>query len=257
MSYKLLALDVDGTLLNDDGVLTQKTIDTIKKVYNSGIQVVISTGRSLNQTRPILDELGIEGILVSHNGATTLRTDNKEIIHEFSYDIKEVADIVRYCRKHDIQFSVCTAFDFYVERLDNYQTDLYKRFNLVPIMHSDVLSLTDKVMKFTVDDQQRVDGWRDIKFSNLRKTSDSFFQDIIHPNAHKASALEQVLYKLNMDKSEIIAIGDFYNDLEMLEFAGLGIAMGNAPDDLKEKADVVTTSNNEDGVSHALEKYLF
>ncbi|WP_308446070.1 HAD hydrolase family protein [Halalkalibacter sp. APA_J-10(15)] len=79
----------------------------------------------------------------------------------------------------------------------------------------------------------------------------------IHPQAHKASALEQVLHKLSIDKSEIIAIGDFYNDLEMIEFAGLGIAMGNAPDDLKDKANVVTSSNNEDGVFYALEKYLF
>ncbi|MCK0470544.1 HAD hydrolase family protein [Alkalihalobacillus sp. APA_J-10(15)] len=66
-----------------------------------------------------------------------------------------------------------------------------------------------------------------------------------------------MLHKLSIDKSEIIAIGDFYNDLEMIEFAGLGIAMGNAPDDLKDKANVVTSSNNEDGVFYALEKYLF
>lgn len=256
MKYKLVALDVDGTLLNDDGVLTQKTIDVVQKVYKSGVHVVISTGRSLNQTRPILDELGIKGILVSHNGATTIRTDSREILHEFSYGIEEVADLVKYCRKHDIHFSICTAFDFYIERIDPYQTELYKKYHLVPTMHDDVLRLTEKVMKFTVDDQQRVDGWRGIDLKNLRKTGDGFFQDIIHPNAHKASALEHVLNTLDIDKSEIIAIGDYYNDAEMLEFAGLGIAMGNAPDDLKAIADVVTRSNNEDGVCDALEKYL-
>jgi Cof subfamily protein (haloacid dehalogenase superfamily) len=257
LSYKLLALDVDGTLLNDDGKLSKKTIEAVKKAYNSGVQVVISTGRSFYQTRPILDELGTEGILVSHNGATTLKTDSREILHEFSYDIQEVADIIGYCRKYDIHFSVCTAFDLYVERMDDYQTNVFKKYNLVHTMHHDVLSLTEKVMKFTVDDQQRVDGWRDFKLRNLRKTSDGFFQDIIHPRAHKASALEQVLNILNLDRSEMIAIGDYYNDLEMIEFAGLGIAMGNAPDDLKAKADVVTTSNNKDGVFHALEKYIF
>ncbi|QGH33323.1 Cof-type HAD-IIB family hydrolase [Gracilibacillus salitolerans] len=257
MKYKLVALDVDGTLLNGNGVLTQKTINAVNKAYHSGVEVVISTGRSLQQTRPILDELEIEGILVSHNGATTIKTDSKDIIYEFSYDIQEVAEIIKYCRVHGIQFSVCTAFDFYVEQINEYQIELFEKFNLNPIIHKDLLTLTDKVMKFTVDDQERVDGWRDIKLKQLRKTSDGFFQDIIHPNAHKASALEQVLYKLKIDRSEIIAIGDFYNDLEMLEFAGLGIAMGNAPEDLKEKADVVTTSNNEDGVFHALEEYLF
>lgn len=256
LKYKLVALDVDGTLLNGDGILTQKTIDTVQKVYKMGVHVVISTGRSLNQTRPILDELGIEGILISHNGATTIRTDNKEILHEFSYDIEEVADIVKYCRKHDIHFSICTAFEFYIERIDAYQTELYKKHHLVPTMHDDVLGLTEKVMKFTVDDQQKIDGWREIDLKNLRKISDGFFQDIIHPQAHKASALEKVLNKLNIDQSEIIAIGDFYNDIEMLEYAGLGIAMGNAPDDLKAIADVVTKSNNEDGVCYALENYL-
>ncbi len=195
--------------------------------------------------------------MVSHNGATTIRTDTKEILHEFSYDIREVAEIINYCREHDIHFSVCTAFDFYVERMDDYQTELFKKYNLVHTIHEDILKLTDKVMKFTVDDQERIDGWRNVKLKNLRKTSDGFFQDIIHPQAHKASALEQVLNKLNIDKSEIIAIGDYYNDVEMIEFAGLGIAMGNAPDDLKEKANAVTSSNNEDGVYHALEKYLY
>ncbi|UCZ55052.1 Cof-type HAD-IIB family hydrolase [Bacillus shivajii] len=257
MSYKLLALDVDGTLLNQSGKLTTKTIEAVKKAYDSGIHVVISTGRSLDQTRPILDELGIEGIIVSHNGATTLKTDTKEIIHEFSYDIKELTEIIEYCRRKDIHFYVCTAHNLYVERMDDYQTKLFKKYNLVHTMHDNVLSINEKVAKFTVDDQQRVDGWREINIENLRKSSDGFFQDIVHPQAHKASALEQVLRKLGVGKLEMIAIGDYYNDLEMIEYAGLGIAMGNAPDDFKEKADAVTSSNDEDGVYHALEKYLF
>ena len=257
MSYKLLALDVDGTLLNENGKLTSRTIAAVKKAYDSGVHVVLSTGRSLEQTRPILDELGIEGIIVSHNGATTLKTDTREIIHEYSYDIKEVTEIIKHCRKYDIHFYVCTALNLYVERMDDYQIKLFEKYNLVHKMSDDVLSLTEKVAKFTVDDQQKVDGWRDINTTKLRKTSDGFFQDIIHSQAHKANALEQVLKKLNINKTEMIAIGDYYNDLEMIEDAGLGIAMGNAPDDLKEKADVVTSSNNEDGVYHALEKYLF
>ncbi|WP_419465929.1 HAD hydrolase family protein [Bacillus spongiae] len=85
-----------------------------------------------------------KGILVSYNGATTLKTDNKSILHEFSYDIQEVAPIIKYCRKHDFHFSICTALDFYTKRMDVYQTELYKKFNLVPKIHKDILSITDR-----------------------------------------------------------------------------------------------------------------
>jgi HAD superfamily hydrolase (TIGR01484 family) len=116
LNYKLLALDLDGTLLDSNGIIPPKHIEALKKAQDSGVILVIATGRYFMQTEKIIKKLGFKGILVSNDGAVTLKTDTKEIIHEFSYTIDNVEHFITYCRTHDIHFSVCTAYDYYVEK---------------------------------------------------------------------------------------------------------------------------------------------
>jgi hydroxymethylpyrimidine pyrophosphatase-like HAD family hydrolase len=123
--------------------------------------------------------------------------------------------------------------------------------------HDDVMQLKETIMKFTVDDVKRVNGWQNMSLpTNIKIRANAvFFKEYVHQNTSKTNALIQVLEFYGINPSEIIAIGDYYNDLDMC--AGLGIAMGNAPDDVKERANDVTQSNDDDGVYHAFEKYLF
>jgi Cof subfamily protein (haloacid dehalogenase superfamily) len=259
LKYKLLALDLDGTLLDSRGRIPPMHIEALKKAQDAGVILVIATGRYYMQTEWIMKELGFEGILVSNDGAVTLKSDTKEIIHEYSYSIDDVEPFISFCRKNDIHFSVCTAFEYYVELMDNYQYENHKEYEIIHTFHEDVMQLKDRVMKFTVQDEKRKGGWQNIEVpSNLKKKVDGeFFKEIVHLESSKTSGLIKVLELLNIEPSEMIAVGDFYNDLDMLEYAGLGIAMGNAPKDVKERADVVTLSNDENGVYHAIEKYIF
>lgn len=256
--YKLLALDLDGTLLDNQGGLSSKQILAVRKAQEAGVTVVLATGRYYMQTKRIIDQLGFKGLLVSNDGAVTIKTNTKEILHEFSYSINEVAPLIYYCRKHNIHFSVCTAFDYFVEFMDDYQEEKHKKYEIAHTIHYDVLTLKEKVMKFTVHDVNRKEGWQNIGLSESlkRKVDGEFFKEFVHQEASKTSGLKKVLEHLNISPSEMIAIGDYYNDLDMIEYAGLGIAMGNAPEEVKQKANAITLSNEEDGVYYAVEKYI-
>jgi Cof subfamily protein (haloacid dehalogenase superfamily) len=257
MQYKLVALDLDGTLLNSEGKLPEKHIQAVKKAQQSGIHVVIATGRYWMQTEWIIRKLGFKGILVSNDGAVNINTDTKQTIHEFSYTVNDLKAIIDHCRQNGIYFSVCTAFEFFVELMHEGQEEDLRKYEIVHTFHHDVMQLKENVMKFTVWDKYMKNGWQDIPLPNLKiKIDNPHFKEYIHPLANKANGLKQVLCQLQIDPSEVIAIGDFYNDLEMFELAGFSIAMGNAPDDVKERADDTTSSNDEDGVYFALEKHL-
>jgi Cof subfamily protein (haloacid dehalogenase superfamily) len=260
LDYKLLALDLDGTLLNSDGQLSEKNIEAVKKAQDAGVVVVLATGRYYMQTERIINQLDFKGVLVSNDGAVSINTDTKKVIHQFSFSIHEIAPLINYCRKYDIHFSLCTAFDFFVETIDEQLENSFKKYEITHTLHDDVLQLKEGIIKFTIDDRKQIGGWQDIQLptKNLRIRDEAeFAKEFVHINTYKTNGLKNILQFLGLNSSKMIAIGDYYNDVDMIEFAGLGIAMGNAPDDLKKKANDVTLSNDEDGVYHAIEKYIF
>ncbi|MBU9721682.1 HAD family hydrolase [Bacillus alkalicola] len=194
-----LALDLDGTLLDSKGKFPPKHIEGLKKAQDAGVILVIATGRYFMQTEWIMKELGFEGILVSNDGAVTLKSNTKEIIHEFSYSIEDIEPFISFCRKNDIHFSVCTAFDYYVEIMDKHQYENHKKYEIIHTFHEDVMQLKDRVMKFTVQDEKRKGGWQNIEVPPyLKKKADGdFFKEIVHSESSKTSGLIKVLEILN------------------------------------------------------------
>lgn len=232
--YKLVALDLDGTLLNSQGQLSVKNIEAVKKAQKAGVQVVIVTGRYHMQTERIIQALDFQGILVSNDGAVTINNQTKEIMHENSFTVEEIMPLIIYCRQNEIHFSLTTAFNYYVEIMSPYQIAKCKQFEIRYTIRDDVMALNESVMKFTVDDENRVNGWQDITLPSKIKlrANAEFFKEYVHHESSKTNGLKKILDSYGLDPYEIIAIGDFYNDLDMIEYAGLGIAMGNAPDDV-------------------------
>jgi Cof subfamily protein (haloacid dehalogenase superfamily) len=262
MKYKLVALDVDGTLLNDDHMLTEKTKRIISKVRNTGGTVVLCTGRGPTNTLPVLEQLGFEGTIITHNGAATVDSTERKILHSYPFDINEVSRLIEYCRMKVVHFDVCTAFKMYLEKIDDEQKKMYQKFMLHPKLVADVQKLDRCIVKFTVYDKPEVvdlveKDWTNINMSLHMIRSGDRFIDVMHQEATKGNALRQLANLLKVDRSQIIAIGNYYNDIEMIKFAGMGIAMENAPQAVKETADDITASNNEDGVYAALEKHYF
>lgn len=261
--YKLIALDVDGTLLNDDHELTAGTAETIRRIAAQGTEFVLCTGRAPVNSIPFMREMGLGGYVITHNGAATVDVQTEEIVHEFALDAKGLDRYIDYCREHNVHYDVNTTFVLYVpgaSQLSKEALDMYHLFMMEPQDLPDWASFKEPIVKMTVtakkDELDRIqsewNGWTQ-EFNVLR--SGDFFIDIMHKEASKGAALKKLAEKRGFQPEEVMAIGNYYNDLTMLTYAGLGIAMDNSPLEVKAAANAVTASNNEEGVKQALEKY--
>lgn len=260
MTYKLIALDVDGTLLNDDHQLTDLTKQAVRKAYDDGCGVVLCTGRGSMSALPVMEELGLSGTLITHNGAATVTSVDRTIIHNFSFSAEDIQTYVTYCRDKRVHFDINTAFEMYLEAVSLEASAMYAQFYATPEKVDDVLQLELPWVKFTCfgtkEEMDQIESeWNNMDLPLRLIRSGDFFIDVMNPSANKGNALKALADKLDVAAEEVIAIGNYYNDLEMLEYAGLGIAMENSPDLVKEKADAVTVSNNNEGVYAALTKY--
>lgn len=263
MTYKLVALDVDGTLLNDQHEMTERTKNTVMEAARQGIEIVLCTGRGPLNSIPFMESMGLGGFVISHNGAATVEVSTRKIIHQFEMERAGLAPFMDYCRKQGIHFDVNTAFNMYVDNVDELAGPIrymYENFLMMPSNLPTWEELADPVVKFTAvgeaADLDRVfsewSKWT-LPFNMLR--SGEYFIDLMHLDASKGNALEQLAAKRGYQPEEVLAIGNYYNDITMLTFAGMGVAMDNSPVEVKAAANAITSSNNEDGVHEALLKY--
>ncbi|WP_416150099.1 Cof-type HAD-IIB family hydrolase [Salipaludibacillus sp. HK11] len=258
MKYKMVAIDIDGTLLNSEGKVPKMHKKGIQMAQEKGVYVVLATARYYMQAKDIMDELNYKGILVSNDGAVSIEQTTKKILHDNSFSINDVAHFINACRKNNVQFSVITAFDYFVESISEDHKRNCEEYCVDYTLCEDVLNISERVMKFAIMDTTKVGGWQHITPSEkLRLRIDGdFWKEYLCKKATKTNSLKEIANNLNIAPSEIIAIGDQFNDIDMIEYAGMGIAMGNAPDNVKEIADDVTLSNDDDGVYHAINKYF-
>ncbi|MEK4510050.1 Cof-type HAD-IIB family hydrolase [Paenibacillus sp. FSL K6-2524] len=263
MNYKLIALDVDGTLLSDNHELTEGTMETIKKIAEQGTEFVLCTGRAPGSSIPFMKQMGLEGYIITHNGAATVDVRTEEIIHEFAMNPHGLDSYIDYCHKNNVHFDVNTTFALYVQGaagLSQEALDLYGKFMVVPKELPGWADMSEPIVKFTVTGQmEELDKvyadwslWTQ-EFNMLR--SGDFFIDLMHKEASKGAALKKLAEKRGIPAENVMAIGNYYNDLTMLTFAGLGVAMDNSPLEVKAAANAITASNNDEGVKLALQKY--
>ena len=263
MAYKLVALDVDGTLLNDQHEMTKQTMETVLEVSRQGTEVVLCTGRGPLNTIPFMKQIGLGGYVISHNGAVTVEVETQNIIHQYSLDTRALSPFMKDCRERGIHFDVNTAFGIYVDQVEQMAgpiRHMYENFLMMPSNLPSWEELGEPVVKLTAfgepaDLDAAYSEWRtwDPVFNILR--SGEYFIDLMDMQASKGSALKELAASRGIKPEEVLAIGNYYNDITMLTFAGKGIAMDNSPVEVKAAADAVTASNNEDGVHQALVKY--
>lgn len=261
MKYKLIAIDIDGTLLNDEHQLSEVTIQTVRRVHDEGATIVLCSGRAPQSVFPILDLLGLEGTIIAHNGASTVLSEGHEVVHDYSFETKEYTALFNFLRDKKVHFDVCTPFDLFVESATQEEMDIYAQFFVQPILIPDVMEIP-RIVKMTlaaeqdlIDEAEKVLRDRGMIIGLNMFRSGLNFVDLVHEKATKGNALKEFADSIGVKYDQIMAIGNYYNDVEMIKLAGLGIAMGNSPDDLKQLAQDVTVTNNEDGVAKALIKY--
>lgn len=260
MNIKLIAIDLDDTLLNDNLKITPRTIRAIKAAEKKGVQTTICTGRMYVSTYPYAQELGIDIPLITYNGALVKNSLDNNILYERTVPLKETRNVIELCRKYNCHLNVYHQDKLYVEN-SGYWANRYSSRIKVPLHEVDDLIefLQEPPTKLLMMADEDILGKirKNLEGSTLYITkSKSHFLEALNPEATKGIGLEVVAKSLNINRENVMAIGDNENDIEMLKYAGYSVAMANADDYVKEHADYVTGNNNEDGVAKVIEEMV-
>ncbi|WEK55439.1 MAG: Cof-type HAD-IIB family hydrolase [Candidatus Cohnella colombiensis] len=259
MSFRLIALDVDGTLINDQHEVTPRVRDAVRAAAAQGVEIVLCTGRGSTSALPVLAELGLEGTMITHNGASIVDSATKAILAETEIPAALARRYVDFAKARGIHYDMNTAFELYVETMEDHVALMYESMFALPIARSEAEGFPEGMVKMSLfADKESLDqleeAWGDWQHDLQTVRSGDYFIDVQHPNASKGAALEQLATLRGISRDQILAIGNYYNDVGMLTFAGWGVAMDNSPEDVKALADEVTVSNNEDGVALIIEE---
>lgn len=267
MDYEIIALDIDGTLVNSQKQITDRTYDTLINLQKSGKKVVLASGRPIQGIMPYAEKLKLSkygGYVLAYNGGCVydVAQDEKVFSKDFPLEcIPEICDIIK-----DTGVTVNT-----------YENDLIisgNRINKYSYIERDIIKLD---MKFVDDfasyvnfpinklllagEPEEIVALEKIlgtkfkgKLSVFR--SEPFFLEVVPLGIDKAESMDKLLKSLDLTKDNCIACGDGYNDVSMIKYAGLGVAMENASDTVKSAADYITVSNDCDGVARVVEKFM-
>jgi len=256
----IIALDVDGTLLNDDHELTPRVRDAVRSAARKGAEIVLCTGRGSISALPILEALGLEGTMITHNGASIVDSATRTVLYEAEISHELAQRYVDYCLERQIHFDMNTSFELYVYQLDDAVSRMYDNHKARPTLRPVRAGLPEHVVKLSVYDENkaRIDAveeeWRLWQHELQCIRSGDCFIDIQHPQATKGDSLARLCELRGVSRTNVVAIGNYYNDIGMITFAGHGVAMANSPQEVLAAADEVAPSNNEDGVAVILER---
>lgn len=263
MKYKLIAADMDGTLLDDRKNITPKNLTAIKKAMSDGAIFAFSTGRPPIAVEPYRKIIGENVPVIAYNGAMVVLGEN-DIFFNQTLTREQSEIILKHVKKYGTMACIWSRNRLYVTELGA-RADKYK-INVMtePGLFDDPETIINQgITKFLWYDtaertalfrQELAEQFKELGITVCPSTSE--YLEFFSSNVSKALSLERLAKHYGIRREEIIAFGDNFNDLEMIEYAGLGVAMQNAPDGVKAAADFVTVSNNEDGIAYALEKFF-
>ena len=288
--YKLMTIDLDGTLLNSFGEVSENTRKALLEAKARGTEVVLASGRPISSTESLAVELGVDNYLISGNGAAVYDIKEQKVIYDRFLSKDQVMKIAKLCDENSFFYNVYTEDEVIASSL-NYNVLFYHKENVKKIeerrTHINVVqnimeyieqSGKEKFLKITVCDESQfifnsimrrlkeIDGIDVLEtaYMSRKKIKDGtddvdiqyYYTEITNKNVNKWSAIEYLLEKLNIKPEEVISIGDNLNDKELIENAGLGVVMGNSNPIMKELADEIVSDNNSEGVLEAINKFV-
>ena len=261
--YRLMAVDIDGTLLNNEGHITEATRNAIRQGVEHGLIFTIATGRPIQGVEHFNEMLGLDLPYITYNGSMVVMGKSKEILYEQKMDPEDAKTIYMLGLEYGATVIVWAHNRLYVNIL-NEDALLYSKAarQAALLMEEPEIVLESGVSKILwidaipkIDQAQKEVGKRLSGNVNYH-TSNPIYLEFVDKKASKAIAMEKLGEYYGIHREEMIAVGDGLNDLSMIEYAGLGVAMANAADEIKNKADYVTCSNEEDGVAHVIRKFV-
>lgn len=279
MAIKAIAMDIDGTLTNDQKVISPRTREKLLAAQESGIKLILASGRPAWGLHALAQELDLQnhdGLLVAFNGAHVVDAQTDEVLFDQAMPADELHRLIDHLRNFDVIPMISLGRDLHVE--DSYHCMItlpdgsqknivkYER-DACDLKIREVESLHEVADAYPVDklltagDPAYLQAHYEEMYAPFKQTLSGMFTadwyfEYTAPGIDKARALEGALPKLGIDASEVVSFGDGQNDKSMIEWAGTGVAMGNAVDEVKAVAQMVTADNNEDGIAVTLDKLL-
>lgn len=271
MAIKLVAIDIDGTLINDQLEVTPKTVAAIKKATKAGVKIVLCTGRPMTGVRPFIHQLGLENLsdeyVIAYNGGLALAT-NGDILVNYTVSFKDYLALEMFCLEHDVKSIIESRDYIYTTNQDIspiavHESGLvfmpmrYRSLDRLGAMKDDLV--IGKVMM--TDNKEVLDRAQAAlpeelvqRFRIVR--SEDYYLEFVNKQAGKGPTLDALANHLGFKPSEVMAIGNAQNDESMIKYAGTGVAMGNAISSTVKAADIQVADNNHDGVAEAIDKYV-
>ena len=289
--YKLITIDLDGTLLNSNGIISDYTIKTMQEIMSKNIQIVLASGRIVDSIKSFAKQIGDQKYLIAGNGSIVYDIENDEILYKNFLKKEKVLDVIKICEENSIFYNIYTENEvltpelkynvlYYHKENSNREDKKRIQINIVDKMYEYIKNSTrEDYLKITVCDEdkmifnsiiRKLKQIKDIDIldiehmsrKNITKGTEDVelnysYTEITAQNVDKWKALEFILMRENISKDDVIAIGDNINDKQMIQNAGMGIAMKGSTPEVLQIADRVTNeSNNFDGVANTLKQII-
>jgi len=263
---KVIFIDVDGTLRNDDREITKRTIKSVQDIKLAGYEPIIATGRPRDYAKKLREEIGASRYVILNNGAEIYDYESDAIIYQNFMKNQRILELYKFSNLENIRFILATKGTRYVNRVKHPEME-----TLITETIEEFLDKNEKIIQVTIasaDFDTIKNMYNDvIKVTNVRIMNQSkslvdssfvrdktIYYDIVDEGTSKGMAIKEFYKKFKIKKENCIAIGDDRNDISMFDEVGTKIAMGNALEEVKEIADIITESNNDHGVAIYLEK---
>ncbi|MGN0156244.1 MAG: Cof-type HAD-IIB family hydrolase [Lachnospiraceae bacterium] len=264
---KMLVLDIDGTLTNSRKEITEETKKAIKSIQERGHKVMLASGRPTPGMRRYEEELELEkygGYLLSFNGGRIINCRTGEIVYQKMFPSVLIPKLYHFAKQND-----CGLITYYGDkiilgtRMDDYVA-LESRINGMKVQTvDDFLSFVDfdvnkMLMTAPPDKAEEYEKQLSQKYGDIISVyrSEPFFIELMPKGVDKATSIDRMLSTVGMTRENTICCGDGFNDMTMIEYAGVGVAMANAQEKVKEKADYITKSNDEDGIVQVIDEFI-
>lgn len=271
LPYSIIALDLDGTLTNSEKNITPRTLDALMKAQREGVRLVLASGRPTFGIAALANQLQLAdygGYVLSYNGGRIIDWCEKTVIFSQVVDPKLVPILYDFAEKAQLPIVTYLPEAILASKNEGEYLAEEARINGMPIVVAqnfveEAMQIAGGSTKFLIPGEPellvQLESEMKAALSEQMEVfrSAPFFLELPPKGIDKAQSLQRLLTHLGLERESLMAFGDGFNDLSMIQFAGQGVAMANAVEEVKSIADFVTTSNEEDGIAHALEQLLF
>lgn len=271
LPYSIIALDLDGTLTNSEKIITLRTFDALMKAQREGVRLVLASGRPTFGIAALANQLQLAdygGYVLSYNGGRIIDWCKKTVIFSQVVDQKLVPILYDFAEKAQLPIVTYLPDAILASKNEGEYLAEEARINGMPVVVvqnfvEEAMQIAGGSTKFLIPGEPelliQLESEMKAALSEQMEVfrSAPFFLELPPKGIDKAQSLQRLLTHLGLERESLMAFGDGFNDLSMIQFAGQGVAMANAVEEVKSIADFVTTSNEEDGIAQALEQLLF